>query len=104
MQDFVVHHDAIAKLIAKAPRLESLLTLGAEVAMRAGRIDRALAYLDRTQEFLNAKRDQLDQKRREISSAPDPDEENSDRENDQDEFNRLKREFVRKYNDQVVQR
>jgi len=43
-QDFAPHYDAIIKLIAKAPRLERLLTFGAEIAMKAGKIDSALAY------------------------------------------------------------
>jgi hypothetical protein len=99
MEDYKVHHEAIAKLIAKAPGLEALLALGAEVAMKAGNIDRALAYLDRTKEFLNRMREQLDQNR----PAAD-DSAANDGEGGQDNFDDLKRKFLRKYNALVVQR
>lgn len=91
-EDFAPHYEAITKLIAKAPRLERLLTLGSEVAMKAGKIDAALAYLDRTNEYLDLKRDELDRQR--SSPEDDPDE-------DPDQ---LTREFVTKYNAQVTQR
>ncbi|MEA3066947.1 MAG: hypothetical protein QOK41_354 [Sphingomonadales bacterium] len=93
-QDFQVHHEAIAKLIAKAPKLERLLTLGAEVAMKAGKVDAALAYLDRTKEFLAEKRDEMDQ--------ATPDDEND--KSGEEEFKRLRSEFIRKFVAQVVQR
>jgi len=91
-QDFAPHYDAIIKLIAKAPRLERLLTFGAEIAMKAGKIDSALAYLDRTNEYLDLKRDELDRQRSrsQQGSADDTDE--------------LTREFIGKYNAQVILR
>jgi hypothetical protein len=91
MQDFQVHHEAIAKLIAKAPKLERLLTLGAEVTMKAGKVDAALAYLDRTNEFLAEKRDEMDDAR-------------TDGKTGEEEFKRLRFEFIRKFAAHVVQR
>jgi hypothetical protein len=98
MEDYKIHHDAIAKLIVKAPGLEALLALGAEVAMKAGNVDRALAYLDRTKEFLNKMREELDQKRPAVGDRL------ADAEDDEGGFENLKRKFLRKYNSQIVQR
>jgi hypothetical protein len=99
-KDFEPHHDAIAALIAKVPSLESLLTLGAEIAMKAGKIDHALAYHDRTREFLDRKRVELDQERPDPTSKSDP----AAEKDNASKFKDLRREFVRKYNEQVVQR
>ena len=94
MQDYKPHYDAITKLIAKAPKLERLLTLGAEVAMKAGKIDAALAYLDRAKEFLAEKRDEMDR------AKPDGEDDNTG----EKKYRDLRREFVRKFSAQVVQR
>jgi hypothetical protein len=60
-----------------------LLTLGAEVAMKAGKIDAALAYLDRTNEFLAEKRNEMDR------AKPD----------DKDD---LQNEFILKFNQRII--
>ena len=101
MQDFVTHHEGIAKLIAKAPRLEGLLTFGAEVAMKAGKIDDALAYLERTKEFLDRERESLDRSRRALAEESESIQGALDRKAD---FNDRKAEFLNKYNSQIVQR
>jgi hypothetical protein len=96
MQDYNVHYAAMTKLIAKAPKLERLLTLGAEVAMKAGKIDAALAYLDRTKEFLAEERDQLDRAK--------PDDDEDDDKTAVAKYRDLRREFMKKFMAQVVQR
>jgi hypothetical protein len=99
--DFAKHNAAIAKLIAKAPRLEPLLVLGAEVAMKAGDAESALAYLDQAKVFLSRKRDELERARPEDANQPSSDD---DTDGDKKVFKDLRRDFVTKYNNQVIQR
>ena len=91
--DYKAHQDVISTLLKKAPGVEALLSLGAEVAMKAGNVDLALAYLDRSKEFLNRIREDLDHRR------PAPDEEEDDI-----DFKEAKKKFVTKYNSFIVQR
>lgn len=96
--DYTAHDANIATLIDKAPDVESLLTFGAEVAMKAGNVDRALAYLDRTRVFLDQAREERDRSR---SAAA---QHTQDGDADEDDSGQLARKFLNKYNSLVVQR
>jgi hypothetical protein len=102
-KDYEKHADTMASLIAMAPRSERLLTIGSEVAMKAGRIDQALAYLDRTNESLNRDRELMERKR---PDAPRSRYRSTDADNPDDAlgYAELRRNFVRRYNLQLVQR
>jgi hypothetical protein len=96
--DYTEHDANIATLIDKAPDVESLLTFGAEVAMKAGNVDRALAYLDRTRVFLDKAREERDRSR---SAAAQHIE---DGDEDHEDSGQLGRKFLDEYNSLVVQR
>jgi hypothetical protein len=99
MEQFKPHLQKIAELIAKAPRLERLLMLGAEVATKAGEIDTAMAFLDRAGSSLSDLRDRLDRAR------PDPQQAEADDDQDQvQEFLELRTQFVRRFNALLLQR
>lgn len=98
MEQFKPHLQKMTDLIAKAPRLNGLLMLGAEVAMKAGEVDAALSFLDRVGASLSDLRDSLDRARPDPGSKDDEDGRGSD------EFRDLRLEFVRQFNALVVQR
>jgi hypothetical protein len=105
MKDYEQHFQVMSDLIAKAPQLESLLRLGSEVAMKAGEIDSALAYLDRSNESLLALRDRLEGARPIAPEKPDSDEEGDEAKSaDTEQFRRLQRTFVNRYNLSLIQR
>lgn len=97
MEQFKPHLQKITDLIAKAPKLDRLLMLGAEIAMKAGEVDTAIAFLDRAAASLSDLRDKLDRTRMRLTEPEDAHEEEG-------EFNALRKEFVRKFNALRIQR
>jgi len=104
MEDFKPHYEKVSELIAKAPHLERLLMLGAEVAMKAGKVDSALAFLDRANSSLNDLRERLDRQR--PDTTDDTDNDNTDDGDDDKEsgFRELRKQFIRRFNAQLLQR
>jgi hypothetical protein len=101
--DFEPHAKTMAELIAMAPRSERLLTIGSEIAMKAGQIDAALAYLDRTNESLNRNRELMERKRP-ASRSPRLRTVDADNPDEALSYDELRRNFIRRYNLQLVQR
>jgi hypothetical protein len=99
MDQYKPHHVAIARLIDKAPSLERLLLLGAEIAMKAGEVDSALAFLDRASFSLSDLRERLDRARPDKKADQQEEDEDSDT-----EFRELRHQFVGRFNNQVLQR
>jgi hypothetical protein len=56
--DFEDHYKLIARLVEKSPDSRALLTLGADVAMKAGKTDQAVEYLNRARRFLRPSDDE----------------------------------------------
>lgn len=98
MEQFKPHLQKITDLIAKAPKLDRLLMLGAEIAMKAGEVDIAIAFLDRTSASLSDLRDRLDR----LRPQSEPAEDNEDQ--GDAEFNALRKDFVRRFNALLIQR
>jgi hypothetical protein len=67
--DFKPYLVKVSDLIVKAPRLEGLLDFGAGVAMRAGEIDKAIAFIDRANASLAELRTNLDHARSDMNVA-----------------------------------
>jgi hypothetical protein len=98
MEQYKPYLKTMTDLIAKAPRLEGLLMLGAEVAMKAGQVDQALAFLDRDRATLSDLHDRLDSRR------PAPGAPATSNDDDDDSFQDLQSEFIQRFNALLVQR